>query len=177
MSKRGLKINVKINLTNRWLYTLIAIGILTVISVGVYASTFVNSATNTGHDLSEIQSCAEGQIMQTSGGSWSCVNMPSGVTDTRCDVSGACSQVCIEEVCETSWPKGVAIYTRDNAGCAGDTGEVVFSPTCLTKCWWNCANDPNWGSMSYYECDGSIDEYAWVPQQVCANTLRGYLVN
>ena len=39
MKKRGreININLKINLTNRWLYSLIAIGILAIIGVGVYA--------------------------------------------------------------------------------------------------------------------------------------------
>ncbi len=73
--KRGL--HITINLTNRWLYTLITIGILAIVGVGVYAYT---GASGVGHDLSEIEPCTAGKILQTNtgGNGWDCVNMPSG---------------------------------------------------------------------------------------------------
>jgi len=79
--KRGL--TIKINLTNRWLYTFIAIGILAIISVGVYA--WANPTTGVGHDLSEIEPCAAGKILQTNadGTAWNCVTMPIGNLKTK----------------------------------------------------------------------------------------------
>ena len=41
---------------------------------------------------------SEGQTLKVSGGAWTCA------TDTRCDTSGTCSQVCIGTDCKTSWP-------------------------------------------------------------------------
>jgi len=46
---RAKKIQINLHLTNRWLYTLIALGILAIIVVGVYAV-----IPNPGHSVSEI---------------------------------------------------------------------------------------------------------------------------
>ncbi|MDD5012265.1 MAG: tail fiber domain-containing protein [Candidatus Nanoarchaeia archaeon] len=70
--KRGLNINI--NFSNRWLYTFIFLGILTIITVGVYA--YSNPTTGVGHDLNEIQPCSEDQILKTTGGAWSCSASP-----------------------------------------------------------------------------------------------------
>ena len=72
--KKGF--NIQINLSNRWLYTFIAIGILMIIGVGVYA--WSNPTTGVGHSHDEIEPCPDGQILQTSGGAWGCVNMSEG---------------------------------------------------------------------------------------------------
>lgn len=47
---------IAINLSNRWLYTLITIGILLIVAVGVYASSSPTEAEaqNLGHDLTEV---------------------------------------------------------------------------------------------------------------------------
>jgi len=73
---------VIINFSNRWLYTIIAIGILAIIGVGVYAYVGPNGV---GHDRVDIQPCSNGEILQTSGGAWSCVDMPSGGITTEVD--------------------------------------------------------------------------------------------
>ena len=52
MKKREL--TIKINLTNRWLYTLIAIGILAIIGVGVYAYNSGLSPSVMGHSAEEL---------------------------------------------------------------------------------------------------------------------------
>lgn len=49
--KRGL--TIKINLSNRWIYFLITLGILAIIAFGVYAIT-PGSKPDPGHSLSEI---------------------------------------------------------------------------------------------------------------------------
>lgn len=70
--KRGKNITIKISFSNRWLYTLIIIGILAIIGVGIYA--FGTSDPSTfGHSINEIQRCAEGEALKTSGGVWTCV--------------------------------------------------------------------------------------------------------
>jgi len=63
---------VIINFSKRWLYTLIAIGILAIIGVGVYAVAGVS------HNLDELNlpSCSDGQVLGMSGGVWSCADMP-----------------------------------------------------------------------------------------------------
>jgi len=65
---------VIINFSKRWLYTLITIGILAIIAVGVYAIAGVS------HTLDEINlpSCGEGQVLGMGGGSWICVDVSSG---------------------------------------------------------------------------------------------------
>jgi len=77
---------VIINISNRWLYTIIAIGVLAIISVGVYAYVGPNEI---GHDLEDIEPCSNGEILQTSGGAWSCVSAVVDTdTNTQCTVSG-----------------------------------------------------------------------------------------
>ncbi len=64
---------VIINLSKRWLYTFMVIGILAIIGVGVYAVAGVS------HDLDEVNlpSCSDGQVLGMSGSSWDCVAMPN----------------------------------------------------------------------------------------------------
>lgn len=106
VKKRGLKINIKINLTNRWLYTFMAIGILAIISVGVYAYGTSNPSTF-GHSSGEIDIDIDGDgTMDKTLQEAIDAGDFGGSADTRCDVSDVCSQVCIGEVCELSWPSG-----------------------------------------------------------------------
>ena len=75
MKNRGLNIH----LSNRLSYTLIAIGILAVIGVGVYAygttvpSTFGHSAG----ELAPPSPCISNQVLQWSGTAWTCITLPS----------------------------------------------------------------------------------------------------
>ncbi len=66
---------VTINFSKRWLYTFIAIGILAIIGVGVYAVAGVS------HDLDELNlpSCSDGQILGMVGSDWACADVSSGV--------------------------------------------------------------------------------------------------
>jgi hypothetical protein len=74
--KRGIEI--KINLSNRAIYTLIVIGILAIVGVGVYATVDTSKGW---HNLNEIDlpSCSNGQVLGMSGGSWGCVDVSAGV--------------------------------------------------------------------------------------------------
>jgi hypothetical protein len=87
--KKGKRLNIKINFSNRWLYTIIAIGILAMIGVGVYALT-PGTAPNPGHLISEMappSPCATNQYLQFDGTNWKCstvtsVICPTGMTPT-----------------------------------------------------------------------------------------------
>jgi hypothetical protein len=69
--KRGKKFNIHISLSNRWLYTLIVLGVLAAIAVGVYA--VAGSVPSPGHPLSELQACSDGQaLVSNSSGDWIC---------------------------------------------------------------------------------------------------------
>lgn len=76
MKKRGkgIKINLKINFTNRWLYTFIAIGILAIIGIGVYALS-PGVAPNPGHLITDVappSGCSANQFLQWTGAAWTC---------------------------------------------------------------------------------------------------------
>ena len=79
---KKLKIKkLQINLTNRWLYTLIVFFSLVVIGVFVYAV-----APNPGHDITQIappSACSDNQFLKWTGSAWACadVTASSGETD------------------------------------------------------------------------------------------------
>ncbi len=80
-------VSIHINFTNRWLYTFALIIGIFALAVGVYAV-----APNPGHTWSELGDVPSG--------------LSDGDDDTRCDVSGTCSQVCVGADCRGSWPSG-----------------------------------------------------------------------
>jgi hypothetical protein len=72
--KKGRGIQIKINFTNRWLYTFIAIGILAIVGVGVYAYGTSNPSTF-GHSIGELAApsgCLAGQFLKYDGTNWVC---------------------------------------------------------------------------------------------------------
>ncbi len=75
-NKRG--INIKITLTNRWLYFLITLGILAVVGIGVYAATY--PASGAGHPYTEISTCGANKIlkMNSVGDAWTCTDDAAG---------------------------------------------------------------------------------------------------
>ena len=73
--KPGIK-KLQINLTNRWLYTLIVFFSLVVIGVFVYAV-----APNPGHEITEIaapDACGTDQFLQWTGSVWTCGDAGAG---------------------------------------------------------------------------------------------------
>jgi hypothetical protein len=154
LMKKKKELGIKINLTNRWLYTFIVIGILAIIGVGVYA--YGTSAPATfGHSIGEI-------------------NWQSGII-SKLNVTN----LCIGTDCKTGWPSaagvcptgmtayynysndgedvyGTGTYTGSNAPtdtCNGDryagyTCVPSFSGTCsdtvgLNPSTGSCANNCN----------------------------------
>jgi hypothetical protein len=90
MKKGKRQINIKINFTNRWLYTLIAVGVLVIMGVGVYAASSLLTpgvAPNPGHPISQTSppsSCSAGQVLQWNGtsnadGGWACGTIYHGI--------------------------------------------------------------------------------------------------
>jgi hypothetical protein len=70
---------IQINISKRWIYTLITLGILLVIGVIVYANDLSTTIPSPGHAISDIQTCdTPGDILEiNSTGSWSCVSASS----------------------------------------------------------------------------------------------------
>lgn len=74
-NKNSRKIKINIHLSNRWLYTLILIGVLIVAAVFVYAYGTSNPSVF-GHSFSEIappDGCSDGQFVRWTGTGWDCV--------------------------------------------------------------------------------------------------------
>ncbi len=93
MKRKGL--TIKVNLSNRWLYTLIVIGILTIIGVGVYAFGTTSPSTF-GHSVGELD---------FTGG----FTVPSGdVKITSGKITAP--QLCIGTDCKTAWPISGGLY-------------------------------------------------------------------
>ena len=113
--KKKKGVEIKINLSNKAIYTFIVLGILIIVGVGVYA---LGSVPNPGHAISGLQTCEEGETLQIVGGEWSCVDMSSDA-DTRCDISGTCSQICIGSDCTNNLHVSGGLY-----GFGVDTGNV-----------------------------------------------------
>ena len=70
MKKRN-NFNINLNFSNRALYTFISFFAVLAIAAGVYAYGTSNPSAF-GHSYSELQVCAEGQILKVSGGAWTC---------------------------------------------------------------------------------------------------------
>lgn len=118
---------IEINFTNKWLYTLaLFIGIFA-LGVGVYAYNSGGPASVIGHSTDELEG-----VCLTDG-----TGCPSGTVDTRCDVSGTCTQVCIGTDCQTVWPSGGSLDLSVDADgyLCYDTGAscTTSSRTCEPK--------------------------------------------
>jgi hypothetical protein len=85
--KRGRNIKININMPNRLLYTLILIGILIAVGVGVYAATY--TASGAGHPYTEISTCAANQSlkMNAAGNAWTCSDDVVGITKEYADAN------------------------------------------------------------------------------------------
>ncbi len=89
--KKGVIINI--NLSNRWLYTFILLGIFIMIGIGVYALT-PGVKPNPGHLLSEVSPpapCAVNQFLKFDGTNIVCSNAPTTTCPT-CSIVYDCYQ-------------------------------------------------------------------------------------
>lgn len=140
MKKRGKEKGIHIHLTNRWLYTFIAIGILAVIGIGVYALT-PGVAPNPGHLISDVappSGCVSGQILQYNNGNWACVNLPtsSNPAPVSTGLYGSCTiyngqcwtTTYAPAICEGNWCGCAAGYDSVMTGYPGSTsGWKIYS--------------------------------------------------
>lgn len=93
MKKRKRQSGIHIHLTNRWLYTFIAIGILIAVGIGVYAATY--SPSGAGHPYTEISTCGANQVLQmnSAGTAWTCADLPAQPSIPS--VTGALYGICM----------------------------------------------------------------------------------
>ncbi len=81
-----MAIKFNITMTNKWLYTLIAIVVLAIAGIGVYAyNSGYNNPAVMGHSADELAppaDCVSGDFLQWSGSQWACatVNISAGTT-------------------------------------------------------------------------------------------------
>ena len=77
-SKKRKGINFNINITNRWLYAIVALIILLVLVIGVIAYN-TNNPINFGHTMGELTgitcNAAAGQVLYWTGSSWTCATV------------------------------------------------------------------------------------------------------
>jgi hypothetical protein len=160
--KKRKGVMIKIHLTNRWLYTLIAIGILALVGVGVYAYG-TSSPLAFGHSSGEI-------------------DFSSGITTTNITTN----KICLSGSCQTSWPsasKTFAIYNVTSSYCGSGLSVSSGCKTALCKTvQGNCAYYIPGTSFcqiysytyTYYTCAGACSSSSSV---TCSNTLLGYLIS
>ncbi len=95
--KKKEGITIKINLSNRWLYTFILLGILIAVGVGVYALT-PGVKPNPGHLLNETappSPCTANQFLKWDGSNWICSTASCSVSLTSCqNVYGEGGGIC-----------------------------------------------------------------------------------
>jgi hypothetical protein len=94
--RRGEGFSINIHLTNRWLYTLIVLGILALAAIGVYAYGTSNPSVF-GHSAGELappSPCSSGQFLQYNGTGWVCATSGAGTSDNAKACTG-------DSLCET----------------------------------------------------------------------------
>jgi hypothetical protein len=151
MKKSGRKSGIHIHLSNRLSYTLIAIGILIIIAVGVYA---IGEVPNPGHPISQLQTCDNNQILETVNGAWSCVALPStSVCPSGFHVAYNINYNAEQETKDCS-SFGCSSYYQQYGGyqptgnnlysdtCNGDRENPYTCPTGVTKTCQDSYSDP-----------------------------------
>ncbi len=134
---------IQINFSNRLLYTLIALGIVAILSVGVYASTYANSA-GVGHDFTELKPCiTTGQVLKYDAKSgWGCgsTTIPDplriGVLMTNEVTAGKSSGQVMFDVAANNIGADTSIYSYGKicvGNGAGDCSSTTTIGTLLTS--------------------------------------------
>lgn len=159
MKKRD-RINLKIYLTNRWLYTLIALLIITIISIGIYAFGGDNPSY-VGHSAGELEE-ADPLFSASSvadGVNWNEISdIPADFADGTDDVLS----------------KGNRVYIVQNTHCA-NTGALTISSTCRTT--KTC--EGSFGRIEFWQCEqsGLFGNDCQSTTDICNNNPVGYLVD
>jgi hypothetical protein len=93
--KKRKEVTINIHLTNRWLYTLIIIGIIIVIGAGIYAYGGGSGSPSVfGHTINETappSPCYANQFLKWDGTKWICTTSGSGyyINNSCCYTGGA----------------------------------------------------------------------------------------
>ncbi len=148
-------VNININFSNKWLYSLIIIFVVVVAGfvVNAYGG---NNPEEMGHTFSEIappEGCVAEQFLMWNGSSWVCEDAIDGYTYEWIIVSwGACSMPCA-----TGTQTGVIGCERDDGDIVEDTYcsgiPPVSTRTCNTqKCTGYGCGACVFGTYSYDKC-------------------------
>lgn len=170
MKKRGKKkeVSIHIHLSNRWLYTLIAIGIISILGVVVYAYGTSNPFVF-GHSLNELERCAEGQTLRVSSGSWVCVDTSQTETDpTVKDWAKTDDPLIPGSITANSGRSPIYLVTA--TVCTISSNTLTISSTCST----GVCMTSGFGVRYYYRCDGSCGGHT--SPNNCNNQFLGSLV-
>ena len=108
--------------------------------------------------------CANNQVAKYVSGAWVCRNdIDTDTTipksDTRCDTSGRCGQVCIGSSCRTSMPSAITrVVCTQGWDCSCPVGTFIrsYSAPCTvaTEGGICTANEDSWGRGSCCICEG-----------------------
>ena len=117
---------IEINLKRRYVaYIVFTLAVLTGINYAIAQTSWANPITGVGHGLDELESCADGQILETSGNSWNC-------TDATIDTNAV-------TLC------GISSYLKGDGGCKNASDIVSGSNIALTNCAWTAYTGCGWG--------------------------------
>jgi len=93
-----------------------------------------------------LPSCGNQQVLKYSTNTWVCANDID--TDTRCDTSGKCAQLCIGTDCKNSWASAAVTSINNRNGAINIAGSggvsvstsgntITISAPILTQCTYN----------------------------------------
>jgi len=149
-------------LSNRLAYTLIAIGILLVVAIGVYA---VGAVPNPGHPISQLQTCdSNGQTLIMSNGAWTCGSASSLAKGQQLFIAGP--------VCTN--PGSLTTTSSCSTAICNSGGNAYY---CCIDAGTLCGNYCAYYWTYYYDCNGGCaSDLAHDKSQACPNSAVGYLV-
>jgi hypothetical protein len=150
MKKRGKEKGIHLHLSNRLSYTLIAIFILAVVGIGVYALT-PGIVPNPGHDISTVSPpspCAASQYLQFNGDKWKCA------TPSQVPLTGGMYGYCQDSFSGTCISKGAAyggpIFPAVCGGCSRGPDNCCCASGYSLRWTGNDGSGPNGGQ--FFSC-------------------------
>jgi hypothetical protein len=163
---------IQINLSNRWLYTFIIVGILAIIGVGVYAIP-PGVAPNPGHSLSDIgvpAGCSTNDSLKWSGTNLVCAHttalyITASTPGSEGNLTFSPNSYPARPTCRTCTYNNVC-------------GASSISPTIQTQCDGSCPACP-----SSCTCAGTppyaifCSNMPPTPSCPVSNTFKGFLIN